>query len=189
MSNKGKLIIFSAPSGSGKTTLVKHLREVMPELEFSVSATSRQPREGEVNGVDYHFISPDTFREKIQQQDFLEWEEVYVDKYYGTLKSEVDKALAEGRHIILDVDVKGGINIKRVYGDRALALFIVPPSIEALRERLVGRGTDTLEIIKDRVAKAEYELSHSEYFDVKLVNDSLEQAKVEVVQVISNFLS
>ena len=163
----GKLIIFSAPSGSGKSTIIRFLLEKQElNLHFSISATSRAPRGMERDGVEYYFLSPDEFRQKIAAGDFLEYEEVYTDKYYGTLKSEVERRLGEGENVVLDVDVVGGCNVKKMYGERALSVFIQPPSIEVLRERLVGRGTDAPDVIESRLAKAEYELSFAGRFDV-----------------------
>ena len=152
----GKLIIFSAPSGSGKSTIINYLLQQSLRLRFSISATSRAPRGMEKNGVEYYFLTPEAFKARIAKGDFLEYEEVYTDKFYGTLKSEVERILNEGDNVIFDVDVVGGCNIKRFYGDRALSVFIQPPSIEELRKRLVGRGTDTPEVIESRIAKAEY---------------------------------
>ncbi len=184
----GKLIIFSAPSGSGKSTIINYLLQQNLNLHFSISATSRQPRGEEKNGVEYYFLTPDEFRAKIQAGDFLEYEEVYTDKFYGTLKSEVERILSAGDNVIFDVDVVGGCNIKKYYGDRALSVFIQPPSIESLRERLVNRGTDKPEVIEDRIRKAEYELSFAPQFDVVVVNDVLETAQAEALNVIKAFL-
>ncbi|MGM9759955.1 MAG: guanylate kinase [Parabacteroides sp.] len=184
----GKLIIFSAPSGSGKSTIINYLLTQGLNLCFSISATSRAPRGTEQNGVEYYFLTPDEFRARIAAGDFLEYEEVYADKFYGTLKSEVERLLAEGKHVIFDVDVVGGCNIKKFYGDRALSLFIQPPSIEELRRRLEGRGTDSPEVIESRVAKAAYELTFAPKFDVVVVNDDLEQAKAKAFAVIQQFL-
>jgi guanylate kinase len=184
----GKIIIFSAPSGCGKSTLISHLMTQGLNLYFSISATSRPPRGAEQHGVEYFFLSPEEFRERIERGEFLEYEEVYRDRYYGTLKAQVEKQLSEGQNIILDVDVKGGCNIKEVYGNRALSLFIQPPSIEELRHRLVGRGTETAESIESRIARAEYELSFANRFDRVIVNDDLETAKAEVVEAIRSFL-
>lgn len=189
MNNGGKLIIFSAPSGSGKSTLINHLMTFDLNLHFSVSATSRPPRGTEQNGVEYFFLTPDEFRAHIAAGDFLEYEEVYADRFYGTLKSEVDAQLARGENVVCDVDVLGGQNIKKHYGDRALSIFVQPPSIEALRQRLEGRGTDTAEVINDRIARAEFELSFADRFDVRIVNDCLEVAKAEVVEAVSAFLA
>mgnify|MGYP002316922191 CR=1 FL=1 len=184
----GKVIIFSAPSGAGKSTVVGHLLKLHPEFEFSISATSRKPRGTEKDGVEYYFLSPEEFRARIAAGDFLEYEEVYTDKFYGTLKSEVERILAEGDNVIFDVDVVGGCNIKKYYGDRALSMFIQPPSIEELRRRLVGRATDAPEVIESRIAKASYELGFASKFDVVIVNDDLEKAKAEALQVIENFI-
>lgn len=185
----GKIVIFSAPSGSGKTTLVRWLLTQGLNLSFSVSATSRPPRPIERHGVDYFFLSPDEFRQKIQEEAFIEWEEVYTDKYYGTLRSEVDRMLAEGHNVVLDVDVKGGLNIKRHYGDQALSVFIQPPSIAVLRERLERRGTDTASVIQERVDKAAWELSFAPSFDITLVNDELERAKFRCLEMVREFIT
>lgn len=189
MSLSPKLIIISAPSGSGKTTLVKHLLETIPSLSFSISATSRQMREGEVHGRDYFFISRDAFSEKIATNDLLEWEEVYAGNYYGTLRSEVDHLLNSGRNVIFDVDVVGGVNIKKAFGPRALSIFISPPSIEALEERLKNRNTDSLETIKNRVNKAIHEMEYAQKFDYILVNDCLNTAKKKAVELVEDFLN
>ena len=185
----GKLIIFSAPSGSGKSTIINYLLQQSLRLRFSISATSRAPRGTEKNGVEYYFLTPEAFKSRIAKGDFLEYEEVYTDKFYGTLKSEVERILNEGDNVIFDVDVVGGCNIKRFYGDRALSVFIQPPSIEELRKRLVGRGTDTPEVIESRIAKAEYELSFADKFDTVVINDDLETAKAKALQVIQAFLA
>lgn len=185
----GKLIIFSAPSGSGKSTIINYLLQQPLRLRFSISATSRKPRGQEQDGVEYYFLTPEAFRERIANGDFLEYEEVYTDKYYGTLKSEVERILNEGDNVIFDVDVVGGCNIKKFYGDRALALFIQPPSIEELRKRLEGRGTDAPEVIESRIAKAEYELGFAPRFDKIVVNDDLEQAETEALRAIQTFLA
>ena len=187
--NKGKLFIFSAPSGSGKSTIVQWLMQEHPELRlyFSISCTSRAPRGTEQNGVEYFFLTPEEFREKIANNEFLEYEEVYQDRFYGTLKAQVERQLEAGQNVVFDVDVKGGINIKRFYGERALSIFIQPPSVEELRRRLVGRGTDTPEAIENRLAKAEYELTFAPQFDHIVVNDDLEQAKQEVLQLVNDF--
>ena len=184
----GKLIIFSAPSGSGKSTIINYLLKQGLDLAFSISATSRPPRGTERDGVEYFFLTPDEFRERIARGEFLEYEEVYPGRFYGTLKSQVEKQLAEGQNVIFDVDVVGGCNIKQYYGDRALSVFIQPPSVEELRRRLVGRGTDAPEVIADRVAKAEYELGFAPKFDVVVVNDDLETAERQALDIISNFL-
>lgn len=185
----GKLIIFSAPSGSGKSTIINYLLQQSLRLRFSISATSRAPRGTEQNGVEYYFLTPAEFKARIAKGDFLEYEEVYTDKFYGTLKSEVERILNEGDNVIFDVDVVGGCNIKRFYGDRALSVFIQPPSIEELRTRLIGRGTDTPEVIESRLAKAAYELGFADKFDTVVINDDLETAKAKVLQVVQDFLA
>lgn len=185
---QGKIIIFSAPSGSGKTTLVQWLLGQNLNLHFSVSATSRPPRGTEVDGKDYYFLSPEDFRRKINEDAFLEWEEVYTDKFYGTLKSEVNRILSEGKNVLFDVDVKGGINIKKHFGEQALSVFVQPPSIEVLRQRLEFRGTDRAEVIQERVNKAEYELTFAKQFDVIVINDKLEKAKQDCLSHLSTFL-
>ncbi len=192
MNNKqvsGKLLIFSAPSGSGKSTIINWLMQEHPELNmhFSISCTSRAPRGQEKNGVEYFFLTPDEFRQKIQNDEFVEYEEVYTDRYYGTLKSQVDKQLEAGENVVFDVDVHGAMNIKKAYGEQALSLFIQPPSIEELRRRLNGRGTDAPEVIEQRIARAEYELSFAEKFDTVIVNDNLETAKEETYGRIKDF--
>lgn len=189
MSHQGKLIIFSAPSGSGKTTIVKYLLQKGFNMEFSISATSRMPRGSEQNGVDYYFLSADEFRQRIQNNEFLEWEEVYTDTYYGTLLSEVERITAQGKNIVFDVDVVGGVNIKKKFGNRALAMFIQPPSIEELQRRLEGRATDSPEKIAMRVAKASHELTYAPQFDVVIVNDDLETAQREAETTLSQFLN
>ena len=187
---KGKLIIFSAPSGSGKSTIVSWLMEKHPELRlaFSISCTSRQPRGTERDGVEYFFLTPEAFRAKIERDEFLEYEEVYEDRFYGTLKAQVEAQAERGENVVFDVDVKGGCNIKRHYGQRALSIFIQPPSVEVLRERLVGRATDTPEAIEQRIAKAEYELTFAPQFDHSVVNDDLATAEQEVYNLIRRFL-
>ena len=184
-----KLIIFSAPSGSGKSTIINYLLAQHLNLAFSISATSRAPRGTERDGVEYFFLTPDEFRLRIEAGEFLEYEEVYKDRFYGTLKSQVEKQLADGQNVIFDVDVVGGCNIKQFYGDRALSVFIQPPSIEELRHRLEGRGTDAPEVIESRLAKAAYELTFAPKFDRVIVNDDLEKAKAEALQVITDFLN
>lgn len=185
---KGKLIIFSAPSGAGKTTIVKHLLQQGLDLEFSISATSREPRHTETHGKDYYFLSGEEFLAKVENDEFLEWEEVYKGTSYGTLKSEVERIRQQGKNVIFDVDVVGGLNIKKYYGDEALAVFVQPPSVEELRNRLVGRSTDSEEKIAMRVAKAEHELSFAPQFDVVIINDKLEDAFVEAEKIITEFL-
>lgn len=185
----GKLVIFSAPSGAGKSTIVNYLLEQNLDLKFSISATSRSPRGTEKDGVEYYFLSPDEFRLKVDNGDFLEYEEVYKDRYYGTLKSEVQRILDNGNNVVFDVDVVGGCNIKNFYGKQALAVFIKPPSIEELRQRLINRGTDGEEVINDRIAKAEYELTFAPEFDIVIRNEDLDKAKSEALSVIKEFLS
>ena len=185
----GKLIILSAPSGTGKSTIINFLLKQNLNLHFSISATSRAPRGTEKDGVEYYFLTPDEFRARIAAGDFLEYEEVYTDKYYGTLKSEVERRLMSGDNVIFDVDVVGGCNIKKFYGDRALSVFIQPPSIEDLRSRLEGRGTDAPEVIESRIAKAEFELSFADKFDVVIVNDELEKAEAETLKIIQDFIA
>ena len=184
-------MIVSAPSGSGKSTIVNFLMKEHPEfrLAFSVSATSRPPRGQEQDGVDYYFLSAEEFRRHIEADDFLEYEEVYEGRFYGTLKSQVEEKLAAGKNVVFDVDVKGGINIKKYYGEAALSVFIQPPSVEALRERLIGRNTDEMGQIEQRLAKAEYEMSFASQFDRILVNDNLEMAKQEAVALLNDFLA
>jgi len=184
----GKLIIFSAPSGAGKSTLVKHLLEKDFNLEFSISATSRLPRGKESHGNEYYFISADEFRDKIVRDEFLEFEEVYESVFYGTLKSEVERITSKGKNLIFDVDVIGGLNIKKQYGERALAVFIAPPSIEVLEKRLKERATDSPEKIAERISKAEYETTFAPQFDKVIVNDNLETAQKEVEDTIRAFL-
>ena len=182
-----KLIIFSAPSGSGKSTIINYLLGQGLNMAFSISATSRPPRGQEQHGVEYFFLTPEEFKERIANDEFLEYEEVYQDRFYGTLKSQVENQLNAGQNVVFDVDVVGGCNIKQFYGDRALSVFIQPPSIEELRKRLEGRGTDTPEVIENRIAKAEYELSFAPNFDVVIVNDDLDTAKAEALKVIREF--
>ena len=185
----GKLIIFSAPSGSGKSTIINYLLTQNLNLAFSISATSRPPRGTEQNGVEYFFLTLEEFKQRIANDEFLEYEEVYQDRFYGTLKSQVEKQLAAGQNVVFDVDVVGGCNIKQYYGDHALSVFIQPPSVEELRKRLNGRGTDTPEVIESRIAKAEFELGYAPRFDVIIVNDDLEKAKAETLKVITEFLN
>lgn len=183
-----KVIIFSAPSGAGKSTIVNYLLSKDIGLEFSVSATSRSPRGNEVHGREYYFFSTEEFREKIEAGEFLEWEEVYEGCYYGTLKSEIDRIWAKGHTVVFDVDVVGGMNVKKIFGDQALSLFVKAPSVEVLRQRLIGRGTDTLEKIAQRVAKAEYEMTFENKFDVIIVNNQLDQALRQAERVVREFL-
>ncbi|MFO8067917.1 MAG: guanylate kinase [Bacteroidales bacterium] len=186
---KGKLIIFSAPSGSGKTSIVKEVLKRVPNLEFSVSACSRAKRPHEVDGKDYYFISAEQFREKIDAGEFLEWEEVYEDNYYGTLKSEVERIWQKGNHVIFDVDVIGGLNIKRQYKENALSVFVKPPSIDELKNRLLNRATETQEALEKRLDKAEYEMKFAPQFDLIIVNDDLEDAVELAAEEVQKFIS
>ena len=185
-----KLLIFSAPSGSGKSTIINWLMQ-HPDLHlaFSISCTSRAPRGTEQNGVEYFFLTPEEFRERIANNEFLEYEEVYKDRFYGTLKQQVENQLQKGENVVFDLDVKGGCNIKRFYGDRALSIFIQPPSIDALRQRLVGRATDAPEVIEDRLARASYELTFAPQFDRVVVNDDRDKAKAETLAIVREFLN
>ena len=186
---KGKLLIFSAPSGSGKTTLVNHLLAEIPNIAFSVSATTRAPRGEEQNGVEYYFISLKEFMQRVENDEFLEWQEVYPGRCYGTLKAVVEKMQEEGKHVAFDVDVVGGTNIKKFYGDKALSVFIQAPSIEVLRERLVKRGTDSMEEIEKRLEKAQWEMDFAQgKFDTTIINDDLETAKADILKAVSDFL-
>lgn len=191
MEKNGKCIIFSAPSGSGKSTIVQWLMAEHPELRlaFSISATSRPPRGTEQHGVEYFFLSPEEFRSRIAANEFLEYEEVYQDRFYGTLKEQVDNQLKAGQNVVFDVDVKGGCNIKEHYGSKALSVFIQPPSVEELRRRLIGRATDSMEQIEQRVAKAEYEMGFAPQFDRIVINDNLEEAKQQTLDILRKFLS
>ena len=186
---EGKLIVFSAPSGSGKTTIVRHLLKLDLGLDFSISATSRKPRGKEVNGKDYHFISTEEFQKHIENDDFIEYEEVYTNNYYGTLKSEVQSIWKKGRHVVFDIDVIGGLNIKKKFPKQTLAIFVQPPSIKEMERRLRGRKTDSEEKIKERVDKASKEMKYASNFDYILVNDSLEDAKKEAEVLVRKFLS
>ena len=189
--SRGKLIIISAPSGTGKSTIISWLMKEHKELNlaYSISCTSRAPRGTEQNGVDYFFLTPEEFRQRIDNDEFLEYEEVYSDRFYGTLKSQVDSQLDAGQNVVFDVDVKGGVNIKNYYGDQALSLFIQPPSIAELRKRLEGRATDAPEVIDQRIARAEFELTFAEKFDKIVVNDILEYAEADALKVIEDFLN
>lgn len=186
---KGKCIIYSAPSGAGKTTIVHHLLNKFEELEFSISACSRDPRENEVDGEDYHFIGLQKFKKYIEQEKFVEWEEVYSNHYYGTLKEEISRIWDKGNSVIFDVDVIGGLNLKKFFGDDALAVFVQPPNISILEERLRSRGTETEEKIKQRMAKAKRELAKANEFDTILVNNNLEEAFTEAEKLIEKFLA
>ena len=189
--NRGKLIIVSAPSGTGKSTIIRWLMKEHPELNlaFSISCTSRAPRGTEQNGVEYFFLTPEEFRQKIDNDEFLEYEEVYAGRFYGTLKAQVERQLEAGQNVVFDVDVKGGVNIKKYYGDEALSVFIKPPSIAELRRRLEGRGTDAPEVIDQRIARAEFELTFVDKFDTIVVNDDLTQAEEDALSIIEEFLS
>lgn len=184
----GKLVIFSAPSGSGKTTIVRELLKRFDCFEFSISATSRSPRGQERDGVDYYFLTNEEFSQRVERDEFVEWEEVYAGTCYGTLKSEMERIWSKGNVILFDVDVMGGINLKRLFGDDACSIFIMPPSIEELERRLRGRDTDAEEVILKRIGKAEFELSKSVEFDYTVVNDDLQVATNEVAEIIENFL-
>lgn len=185
----GKVVIFSAPSGSGKTTIVRRLLEQYTQFEFSISATSRQPRGAERDGVDYYFLTAEAFAAKVKEDAFVEWEEVYAGTCYGTLKSEVKRIWAKGNVILFDVDVMGGISLKRIFGDKACSIFIMPPSIEELRRRLIGRATDTMEVIEKRVSKAAFEIEKAPEFDHTVINDDLEKAVEDTRAIINQFLA
>lgn len=185
----GKLIIFSAPSGSGKTTIVRRIMQTIPGLEFSISATSRAPRGTEQHGHDYYFLSAEEFDKAISEEQFVEWEEVYAGTKYGTLKSEMERIWAEGHTILFDVDVKGGVRLKKIFGEQAMSVFVMPPSIEELRNRLVGRATDSPEKIEQRVGKAAEEIGYAPQFDKTVVNDDLEKAVAEVESIVKEFIA
>ena len=185
---QGKVIIVSAPSGAGKTSIVRHLLDAVPELQFSVSATTRHKRDYEEDGKDYYFITPENFKERLANDEFLEWQEVYKDQFYGSLKSEVERIWENGGTVIFDVDVLGGLNIKRFYGDKALAVFIEPPTMEELANRLKKRGTETEESLKKRLDKAEYETSFANQFDRIVLNDDLKTAQQEMIDLVQDFL-
>lgn len=184
----GKLIVISAPSGAGKTSIVQYLLKNMPELSFSISACSREKRENEIDGKDYHFLGIEGFKNKIEENAFLEWEEVYENQFYGTLKSEIERIWGEGKTVIFDVDVVGGLNIKKQYPQECLSIFIMPPSVEVLRERLSGRGSESDETLAIRLGKAEEEIAKNQQFDVVILNDEFEIACEETQQVITNFI-
>jgi guanylate kinase len=188
MNQNGKLIIFSAPSGAGKTTIVHHLLSIMPELEFSISATTRQARGDEQDGKDYYFISLAEFTHRIAKKQFVEFEEVYTGTFYGTLRAEIERIWAKGKTVIFDIDVEGGLHLKRKYDGQALAIFVQPPSLEVLIERLTGRGTDSEEKLKERFAKAEKELKYAPQFDIILKNYDLETACKEAQELVRNFI-
>jgi guanylate kinase len=189
MDQEGKLIIFSAPSGAGKTTIVHHLLSIIPELEFSISATTRQARGDEEDGKDYYFISLAEFTHRIAKKQFVEFEEVYTGTFYGTLRTEIERIWAKGKTVIFDIDVEGGLHLKRKYDGQALAIFVQPPSLEVLIERLTGRGTDSEEKLRERFAKAEKELKYAPQFDIILKNYDLETACAEAKELVSSFIS
>ena len=183
-----RLIIISAPSGAGKSTLVRYLLTQELNIRFSISATSRKPRGEEKSGVEYYFLTPGEFRERINNSESLEYEEVYPNRFYGTLKCEVDRILKEGFNIVFDVDCIGGLNIKKIYGEQALSVFIMPPSVEVLRERLEKRGTDSPKMIESRLDKAEYEMSFAPQFDITVCNDDYDKARAEILKLVSDFI-
>lgn len=184
----GKLIIFSAPSGAGKTTIVKHLLKSGLPLEFSISACSRSPRTGEIHGKDYYFLTVDEFKAKIKNNEFIEWEEVYPGNFYGTLRSEMDRIWKNGNHVLFDIDVKGGINLKTKFPAQTLSVFVMPPSVMELEKRLTGRSTDDEATIKKRLEKAVYELKYADQFDVVLINDILQEAQLKAFNLVSEFI-
>lgn len=187
--NKGKLIIISAPSGCGKSTIINQILDTESfDLGFSVSATNRSPRQGEEDGVHYRFLSTEQFINAVERGDFVEWEEVYPGRFYGTLRSEIDRLINDGHNVLLDIDVKGALNVKKEYGDRSLTLFIQPPSIDELRARLENRGTETPDVIDTRIARAEFEISLAPQFDKVVVNDKLDKAVSETIDIFQNFL-
>lgn len=187
---EGKLIVLSAPSGCGKSTILHRIFDLGEvDLTFSVSATNRNPREGEIHGTHYYFLSTEEFQDAVANNDFIEWEEVYPGRYYGTLRSEIDRKLAEGKNVVLDIDVKGAVNVKKYYGPKALTVFIEPPSVTALRTRLENRGTESPEVIETRLARAEYEISFAPQFDVTVINDNLDKAVNEVNTIIKEFIN
>ena len=185
---QGKLVIFSAPSGAGKTTIVRHLLKKNLNLQFSVSACSREKRKGEINGKDYYFLSTEEFNNKIKKDEFVEWEEVYENHFYGTLKKEIERIWNEGKNVIFDVDVIGGLNIKKQFPGQSLAIFIQPPSVEELEKRLTNRSTDSEKNIRKRIEKAKYELGFAGEFDQIIINDNLEKAKKQAEETVRNFL-
>ncbi len=187
--NEGKIIIITAPSGSGKTTLVKRLLEACPQLDFSISACTRQPRNGEVNGKDYYFFAESKFKQLIEEDAFVEWEMVYTGKYYGTLRSELERIWGQSRAPLVDIDVKGALAIQDTYPDRSLSLFIQAPSLDILRDRLIRRGTETTQSLEERVSKATFELSFATQFDRIIINDDIEEATRELIEVVEGFLA
>jgi guanylate kinase len=186
--DKGKMFIFTAPSGAGKTTIVRAMLQKYPWLDFSVSATTRARRDHETEGKDYYFMSVEQFKSKMDNREFVEWEEVYADQYYGTLRSEIDRVWSQGKHIVFDIDVKGAINIKKAYGDRCMAIFVKPPSFEVLKQRLVSRNTETEESLRKRIEKVKTELSYENSFDFVLVNDDIEVALTEASHMVETFI-
>lgn len=187
--NNGKLIVIAAPSGAGKTTVVKHLLSQLPNLSFSISATTRPKRDGEIDGKDYYFISPELFQQKIEQSLFVEWEMVYAQKYYGTLKSELDRIWQSNHHVIFDVDVVGGLHIKQQYPAQTLAIFITPPNVTVLAQRLMDRNTENEDSLQERINKAEYEISFASQFDVTLLNDDLNTTLETATRLVTEFLN
>lgn len=188
--NEGKIIVVSAPSGTGKSTIINAILEKNEiDVRFSVSATNRDPRPGEIDGVNYSFLSTEQFLDLIEKGEFVEWEEVYKGRYYGTLKSEIDKAISQGHNVVLDIDVKGAVNVKKMYGDSAVSIFIMPPSIDALRQRLLNRGTEDTDSLVQRLEKAEMEIGYAEKFDAVIVNDDLPQAIIDTEALINNFIN
>lgn len=185
---EGKLIIFSAPSGAGKTTIVQYLLSIFPEISFSISCTTRPKRENEIDGKDYYFLTEEQFQEKIKNNEFIEYEEVYKGRYYGTLHSEIERLWNQGKHVIFDIDVRGGLNLKKQFKDRALAIFIAPPSLKDLEERLKNRNTENLESLLTRIQKADEELSFAKDFDAVIINDNLEKAQNKAKTLVKNFL-
>ncbi len=188
-SGEGRIIIFSAPSGSGKTTIVRKLLENDSRFAFSISAATRPPRPGEIHGVDYYFLSPQEFQERIQSNQFVEWEEVYPGKYYGTLQSEIDRIWAEGKHVLFDVDVQGGLNLKNYFQDHALGIFVAPPSLEVLEQRLRNRDADSESSIRERVMKASQELGFQDQFDHVIINSELDKTMESIHKLIADFLT
>ncbi|GEM51582.1 guanylate kinase [Empedobacter brevis] len=185
---KGKLIVFSAPSGAGKTTLVRYALEKLDHIKFSISCTTRDKREGEVHGKDYYFLTPEEFKRKISNDEFVEHEEVYRDNFYGTLKSEVDRITSEGNSVIFDIDVIGALNIKNLYGEQCLTVFVNPPSLDVLKERLISRNTESEDKLKQRIDKAGIEMEKAKEFDIILLNDDLETAKAKTLEIITDFI-
>lgn len=186
---EGKLIIFSAPSGAGKTSIIKYLLDKISSTEFSISATSREPRENEKNGIDYHFMSVDSFKKKIDNNDFIEFEEVYANVFYGTLNSEINRIFEEGKTVLLDMDVKGGLKIKSIFKEKALSIFVNPPSIESLDNRLTKRALDSKKSIKERLKKSEFEFGFAKKFDIVLENEDLDETRREALRIVNEFIN